>query len=158
LGMGSETSWWGKASDQMKQLVAAYQGNPLYLSAYTQALLDRGALLEAERQIASLEKVEKERQACLGSAEVQGRGVEARGKGEQALAVLEAYASAPGAIPERALLCAGLQGRLGRVKEAVDRCEQARAKCTPEAVGGAGVSLLRAARSAPGFREDAWQQ
>jgi Flp pilus assembly protein TadD len=80
-----------------------------------------------------------------------------RGKGAEALALLRSYAEAPGARPERLLLYAGLHGRLGQVQEALDACEQARAKCPPEAVGGAAVAVLRAARGRPDVKEDVWR-
>jgi tetratricopeptide (TPR) repeat protein len=85
------------------------------------------------------------------------KALELRGKGADGLPLLKAYAAAPGAPPERALLYAGLLGRLGRVKEAIDVCEQARAKCPPEAVGGASVAVLRAAQPKPGQPEEAWR-
>lgn len=157
LTMGPEEVWWAKAREQLSRLVANHPRNPLYLSAYTQALLRSGDTLEADRIIKMLERVEKERQLSLGAAELRSRLLEARGKGEDALKVLRAYAEAPDATPDRALLCAGLEARLGRVKEAVDQCEQARKQCRPEAIGGAGVALLRAALSARGHREDVWR-
>ncbi|MCI0460203.1 MAG: tetratricopeptide repeat protein [Gemmataceae bacterium] len=157
LGMGSEGAWWGKAREQMGLLVVTQPRNPTYLSAFAQALLQHGDITQADKLIANLEQVERARQVPLGSAELKAQSWEIRGKGEQALAVLKAHAEAADSTPDRLLLCAGLQARLGRVKEAVDLCEQARAKCPPEMIGGAGAALLRAARTAPGYREDTWR-
>src|SRR5262249_1961950 len=101
-GMGPEG--WAKASETLRVLVGRYGRNPLYLNVYAQGLLQHGDYDGAGPIIGQLEQVEKGRQADLGAAELRARLLELRGKGRQALAVLKAYADAPGARPERVLL------------------------------------------------------
>src|SRR5262249_54073377 len=120
--------------------------------------IQHGDYVEAERLVTRLEQEEKRRQAPLGAAELKAQVLERRGQGAQALAVLKAYAEAPGARPDRVLLVAGLLGRQGRLKEALDLCEQARKTCPPELIGGASVAVLRDARPAAGKPENDWKQ
>ncbi len=155
--MGPEDIWWARAREQMQTLVGTYSRNPGYLLSYAQSLLQHGEILEAERAIAKLEAAEKNLGTSLGSSELKARALELRGKKTEALAVLKVYAEAPKAPPERVLLYAGLQGRLGRLTEAIDTCETALKKCAPSAVGGAAVAVLRAARPAAGQPEDVWR-
>jgi tetratricopeptide (TPR) repeat protein len=155
--MGPEAVWWAKAREQMQVLVGAHPRNPMYLSFYAQGLLQHGDYGEAERIIGRLEQLEKGRQASLGAAELKARVLELRGQGRQALAVLKAYAEAPDARPDRALLYAGLLARLGQLKEALDVCERALKTCPPEAVGGASVAVLRDSQPAPGKPDDGWK-
>jgi tetratricopeptide (TPR) repeat protein len=157
LAMGGDDVSWAKAREQMQLLVDSQPRNPVYLTLYAQALLDKGDPVEAERIVARLEQIERSRQASLGAAELKARVLELRGKGPQALAVLKEYAEARGARPERMLLYAGMQGRLGHLREALDLCQQALKTCPPEAVGGASVAVLRDTRPAAGKPEDKWK-
>jgi tetratricopeptide (TPR) repeat protein len=157
LGMGEEPVWWARAREQMQLLVDLQPRNPMYLMMFAQALLDKRDPIEADRIVARLEQVEKTRATSLGAAELRARVLELRGKGSQAVAVLKAYAQAPDARPERLLLCAGLEGRLGHLREAIDLCDRARKTCAPEAVGGASVAVLHEARPPAGKPEDVWK-
>jgi tetratricopeptide (TPR) repeat protein len=157
LGLGEDPVWWAKARELMQVLTGTHPRNPVYLSVYAQSLMQHGDYVEAERVVNRLEQVEKGLQATLGAAELKAQVLERRGKGELALAVLKAYAEAPGARPDRVLLYAGLLGRQGRLKEALDLCEGALKTCPPGLVGGASVALLRDARPAAGKPEDEWK-
>ena len=70
-------------------------------------------------------------------------------EGSEALELLKGYAAAVDATPDRVLLVAGLCGRMGQVKEAIDLCLQAAKRCSVETVGGMAVTLLREARPSP---------
>jgi tetratricopeptide (TPR) repeat protein len=149
LTRGKEDLWWGKARDQLKELAAAHGRNPAYLAFYARALLEHGATQEAEQILDRLEQIEKARQVPAGQAasvELRAQALEKSGRGRQALALLDKCAHAPGAPPDRLLLCAGLQGRLGELAKALDICEQARRSCPPDAVVAAAVAALREAR------------
>jgi tetratricopeptide (TPR) repeat protein len=160
-GMGDDEVWWGKAREQMQTLTTTHGRNPLYLSYYAQSLLQHGDVGESERVIGKLEQVEKGRKAppgALGSVELKALALERRGRGSDALALLKDYAETADAPPERTLLYAGLHGRLGNVKEALDLCDGVRTKCPPEAVGGASVALLRAALLRPQQTSKVWRE
>jgi tetratricopeptide (TPR) repeat protein len=149
LAQGTGDVWWGKARGQFKELVANNGREPTYLVAYTQGLLDHGALAEAEQILNRLEEVEKSRPALPGgpgSVVLRAQFLEASGRGAKALTVLESYAAKPGAPAERRFLVAALQGRLGDLKKALDICEKAKGSCPPEAITGTALSILRAAR------------
>jgi tetratricopeptide (TPR) repeat protein len=151
LARGDGDLWWGKARDQLKELIAAHGRNPTFLALYARALLEHGSPHEAEPLIDKLEQVEKARQLAtgtLGSVELRARSLAGSGRSKQAVALLQAYAHQPSAPPERLLVLAGLYSRLGDPATALDVCAEARAKCAPEAVGGAGVAVVRAARQA----------
>jgi tetratricopeptide (TPR) repeat protein len=151
LSRGDGEASWGKARDQLKELVASNGRNPSFLVFYAQAMLQHGSPREAEQMIDKLEQVEKAKQlpaGTLGSVELRARVLEALGRGKQATPLLERFARQKDAPPERLLLLAGLHGRLGDLSKALDVCAEARAKCAPEAVGGAGLAVLRSAREA----------
>ncbi|HYT93683.1 MAG TPA: tetratricopeptide repeat protein, partial [Gemmataceae bacterium] len=160
-GLGPDEKWWGKAREHMQTLTTTHNRNPLYLSLFAQGLLRHGDLAGAEGVIGRLERLEKERQlaaGALGSVELRAQALERRGRKTDALNLLKRYAEATDAPPERTLLRAGLEGRMGRVKDALDLCEQVRDKCAPEAIGGAGVALLRDGRPKPGKNEQTWRE
>jgi Tfp pilus assembly protein PilF len=160
LANGPDEVSWGKARELMMSLVANYPRNAAYLALVSEALIKNGEAREALKQIGRLEQVEQTRQVVAGASpalELKARALEATGKGREALELLKKYAAAADATPERTLLLAGLCGRLGDLKDAIDLCQQAAAKAPAEEVGGACVALLREARAVPKMDADAWK-
>jgi Tfp pilus assembly protein PilF len=150
LARGKQDLWWGKAREQLKQLVTTQAGNPAYLAFYARALADHDATQEAEQVLDRLEKLEKARgvpAAEVVSVGLRAAALEKAGRGAQALALLERQARTPGVPPEKLLLCAGLHGRLGDLGKALDVCERARSNCALEVVTGTALNLLRDART-----------
>src|SRR5207244_943956 len=57
LALGQDDVSWAKAREQMQLLVDTQPRNPVYLTLYAQALLDRRDYAEAERLVARLEQL-----------------------------------------------------------------------------------------------------
>ena len=89
---------------------------------------------DAETLIARLEQLEKDRKlptGSMGSTELKVRAAELRGKEIQATTLMTEFANQKDAPAMRTLLLAGLHGRLGNYREAVDLCYQVKLKGHP---------------------------
>jgi tetratricopeptide (TPR) repeat protein len=141
-----------KARSKLQELVQPTPGTPQYLAQYALSLLLSkklpGDLDEAEKVIDRLAKLEKDHEVApntYASVEMRVRLLEARGKGDEALARIRKHVKRPGAKPDEMLLVLASLTRLKRYREALKECERAwkAKKCSPEAVGGVTVALLR---------------
>jgi cellulose synthase operon protein C len=168
---------WPKARDRMKTLLASDAKNPLYLAYYIRALIRRGETAEARTWLNRLEQADPNSPRTV---EAKARLLKAQGKGDDAAALLTAFAQddparlepaarlleqlglhdAAGQAftrladrskqPEAALALAGFLGRRGRTREALDLCERARKTLPADTVANAGVSVLQAAKGGAG--------
>jgi tetratricopeptide (TPR) repeat protein len=125
---------------------------PQYLAQYAMSLIVRwhqaDDLEKAERVIGWLEDLERLRDVepnTFASVELQARLLEARKQGDEALALLRKHAARKKARPEEVLLVLASLSRQKRFAEAFGLCETTwkAGKCSPEAVGGVSVALLR---------------
>jgi tetratricopeptide (TPR) repeat protein len=141
---------WPTARRLLAELVAGPAGDPGHLAHFAQVLLTHGRVGEAGECIAKLARREAERGAgvgALGSTELKARALEARGRKDEAYALLRRYAEASDGGPRRRLAFAGFLARWQRLSEALDQCEKAsRAGAPAELVGGAAVAMLRSGR------------
>lgn len=141
---------WPKAREQLRGLATGPGAYPLTLAHVARSLLRHNEGKEAGGYIDWLEQAEKNRQVeagQFGSVELRAQLLELTGKPLEAVELLRQHAQKEGAPPETALQLAGCLARQDRVVEALDICEKVWARCPPEAVGGASVSVVRSARS-----------
>lgn len=148
----SDAATWTKTRTLMQALTQAAPSSPRYLGYYANLLILNKEVPQAEPIVARLEEMERKYKVpagAFGSIELKARCLEQRGRGAEAVALLKSFAAQKDAPPDRALLLAGLHGRLGNYKQAIDVCEQIRLKrgLTDAALGSA-VALLRANRPA----------
>jgi tetratricopeptide (TPR) repeat protein len=164
---------WPKARDRMKTLLASDAKNPLYLAYYIRALIRRRETAEARTWLNRLEQADPNSPRTV---EAKARLLKAQGKGDDAAALLTAFAQddparlepaarlleqlglhdAAGQAftrladrskqPEAALALAGFLGRRGRTREALDLCERARKTLPADTVANAAVSVIQAAK------------
>ena len=130
---GTDPGLWSKSRTLLKSLTLQQPKNSRYLGYAAYQHIEQKEFTEAEQFITRLENVERQRNitpGSFGSIELRAKLFEMRGLGSQATTLLTEYADQPGASPVRKLLLAGLQGRLGNYKAAIDLCEEVRQ--TPE--------------------------
>lgn len=141
-----------KSQEKLKVLVQPQTRTAQYLAQYAMSLITQRRLPsdldEAEKLLGWLEELEQQRRSganSFASVELRARLLEARGKGDEALALLQRHLSREEARPEEVLLVLASLSRQKRYKEAYDLCEQTwqAGKVMPEAVGGVSVALLR---------------
>lgn len=120
---------WQKTRQLLKALTLNHPKNARYLGFTAHMLIQNKEFTEAEQAIARLEQLERERKVVaggFGSIELRAKALEVRGFGSQSIALLTSYAEQSDAGSPRRLLLAGLHGRLGNFREAIDLCEQVR--------------------------------
>jgi Tfp pilus assembly protein PilF len=141
-----------KSQDKLKALTQPQTRTPQYLAQYASSLISfrrtPEALAEAAKVIGWLEELERQREVGpngFASVEMRARLLEARGRGEDATALLRKHIAREGAQPEEVLLLLASLNRQKRHEEALELCEKTwrEGKCMPEAVGGVSVMLLR---------------
>ena len=145
----------------------------MHLAHHIRSLLARGETDEAAGWLARLEKQDP---GSLRTVEIQARLLKAKGRGDEAAALLVAHAqgraddvgrvallldqlgqaaaeemyrrhAAESRQPGSVLALAEYLGRHGRVPEALDLCERTWLTCPPEAVATISVAVLRAGRA-----------
>jgi tetratricopeptide (TPR) repeat protein len=138
---------WQETRQLLANLAETRAGNAVYLSYFVQSLLAKGEIDEAQRLFTRLEAENPipEGSVNLGRLVLKAELLEARQKGDEAVALLTANSQRQGAPPEELLLVVASLGRQKRIKEGLDVCEQAWKTCPAEQVGGVCVALLRAA-------------
>ncbi len=137
---------WPKAREEYRNLLVGQPHNALYPARFAQSLIRRGELEEAQRCLDRLERLEKTRRLEPGDSEsvmLRAQLLEARGQGNQAIALLQEHVKRKDARPDDFLLLAGCLARQGRKEEALDLCEQAQPRCAPERVGATQLAVLR---------------
>jgi tetratricopeptide (TPR) repeat protein len=140
---------WPEARALLSKLAEGRTNDPAFLSYFVQSLIARGEFDEAQRLFI---KLEADNPVPEGSANLRrlrlvlkSELLEARQRGDEAIALLSANANRKDADPEDLLLVVASFGRQKRIKEGLDVCAQAWETCPPEQVGGTCVALLRAA-------------
>lgn len=148
----SDAATWAKTRALLHDLTQAAPRSPRFLAYYANLLILNKDVPQAEPIVARLESLEREHKlppGAFGSIEMKARCLELRGRGAEAVALLKTFAAQKDAPPDRALLLAGLHGRLGNYKQAIDVCEQLRLKKgLADAAFGSAVALLRSNRPA----------
>jgi tetratricopeptide (TPR) repeat protein len=140
------TDNWKDAGLHLYELVKKHPGEPLYLARYGQNLLRQGEAQSAAQVVDRLEQVEQARQTDFGSVELRARLLEARKRGDEAVALLKKYAARPKARPEDVLLPINSYTRQKRYDDARGLCEAAwNTACPPDVLAAVHVGLLRAA-------------
>jgi tetratricopeptide (TPR) repeat protein len=161
---GLDANAWLKTRSLLKSLTLEHPKNSRYLAYAAFLHLQQKELGDAEPFIAKLEAVERERKTTpggFGSTELRAKLLEMRGLGSQAVIALTAYADEPGAAPDRKLLLATLQGRLGNYRAAIDLCDSVRQTgALFDEANGAAVAILRQNKpsEAQPTRFDQWQR
>jgi len=144
---GFDATSWPKTRTLVKSLTAEHPKNSRYLSYAALVHIQQKEMNEAEQFIARLESVERERKTTrggFGSVELRAKLLEMRGLGSQAVAMLTEYSEEGDAPPARKLLLAGLQGRLGNYRVAIDLCETVRETPTLfDDANATAVAILR---------------
>jgi cellulose synthase operon protein C len=167
----AEDGDWPKSRRLMLALLAARGDDQNYLATFAGRLLDRGDTAEATPWVGKLERLDPR---SYRTKELRARLLKARGKVDEAVALLKAAAREPGAPigriaamldgwgqaaaeemyralaarpgrPEVVLLLADFLARKGRVGEALDVCDGALRTCPADAVGSAYLTVLEAA-------------
>ncbi len=150
----ADKSGWIKAREQLQTVCVPFgQGEhreylndaPRYMARFVQGLIRHGELADARTWLASLEALEKKREAKsgqFGTVELRARLLEAEKRGDEALAVLRTHVSRPGASGDEALLLVASYQRQMRFGEGFELLDKVRDKCPPEAVGGFYVGLM----------------
>jgi exosortase len=163
---------WPGARDQIVALLAADRDNPAYLARYVRGLLGHG---DAEQAEVWVQRLAQAAPATFEIVELRARVLQARGKPEEAVSLLQAYARAKDARPDLAALLLDQLGqpaeaeqmyrayaaasarpesvlplvlhlaRHGRLAEALDLCEPAWRTCPAEEVAAASMVALRLA-------------
>jgi tetratricopeptide (TPR) repeat protein len=162
LRNGPQAKWWALARELLQKVTIDSPRNSDYLAFFAQALLDHKDLLSAERAIGSLEVIEKDRKlppGALGTVALRAQFLEASGRADSALALLQATVKRPDTSVEVALQLTWHIGRLGRLKEAIDHCERLSQKGPKEAAYRTAVGLLRGAWAVdlPADRKLVWE-
>lgn len=162
---------WTAARDRMLALLKAHGDNPSYVASFITSLLRRGEAEEAWPWTEELERLEPK---AARMAELKANVLKARGKVDQAVAVLKAAADAPEAPvsriaelleawdkkvdaealfrrhasrskdPEALLNLAAFLGRRHRTAEALDICDRAWKTCPAGMVAVASLAVLGA--------------
>ncbi len=136
----------------LESLAEPKRRTPQYLAQYAMSLIVQRKLPEdldkAERVIGWIEELERQREVGpngFASVELRARMLEARGKGDEAVALLTKHLAREGAKPEEVLLLMSCLSRLQRYQEAYDLCQRTwdEGKCSPEVCGGVSIALLR---------------
>jgi tetratricopeptide (TPR) repeat protein len=163
---------WPRARAQLVALVADEGKSPTFLDYYARALLRHQEPEEAAKYVRRLAELGA---ATFEVTELQARVLHATGDKDQALSLVQKYArgsqaqlgkaafvleqlgfpaeaenlyrahAAAAKQPEDGLALALFLGRQKRVAEALDICAGAWAKCRPEAVANACVTVVRVA-------------
>ena len=135
---------WPKAREQFRSLSSGPAANRLYLAQYARGLVQHRELEEAQRCIDRLEHLENDRHLAartMGLVELKALLLEARGQDKEAHALFQGLAENKSAPPENALLLIGHLVRRRHFAEALDQCEAAWQRCSPEMVGGVTVAV-----------------
>lgn len=141
-----------RSQARLRELTAMPLRTPRYLAQYALSLLATKrtptALDEVERIVKQLEELERLREVGpngYASVEMQARLLEARGKPDDAVRVMQKHVTRAGAQPEEVLLLIGTLSRQKKFGEAFDLCEKTwdRGECNKEALGAVSTSLLR---------------
>ncbi len=146
---------WVKAEDHLRKLSETFGRQPAYLAHYADILLRQDKPDTARPIVERVEALEKERKVeagAFGSVDLRARLLEATGAGARALALLSDHAARAGAPPEDVLLPINSLVRQKQYEKALELTEQAwRTKCSPEALAGVHLTVLRAGsvRGAP---------
>jgi tetratricopeptide (TPR) repeat protein len=143
-----EDNQWPKARDQFRSLLASPESTFQHLSHYAYSLLRRGEAEEAHGYIDRLAKSEttpRSEAETYGLTTLQALALEARGRVDEGIKLLQAHVEKLDTPPEASLLLVSRLARQKRTKEALDWCERLWQRCPPTAVGGASVAVLRAA-------------
>jgi tetratricopeptide (TPR) repeat protein len=141
---------WEKARASIRGLATSFNRNPSYMAYYVHCLLHDHELDDAERFIDQLEHQEKSGKAgsgALESVELKAQLLEARGKNQKALALLEGQAGASNARPEAIIMLISALARQKRWADALELADRAWDRLPPESMGGISVALLRSFRS-----------
>jgi tetratricopeptide (TPR) repeat protein len=140
-----------KSRERLKKLCQPQTRSPRYLAQYAMTLLAQGKpeeLTETETVIGWIEEIEKQTKSApnrFASVELRARVLEARGKGDDAIALLVHHTERDGAKPEEMVLVVGSYSRQKRYNDAFRLCQKAwtEGAVVPEALGAMSVSLLR---------------
>jgi tetratricopeptide (TPR) repeat protein len=158
-----------KAGELLLSALASQEENPLYLAFYIRNLLARGQLDEAQLWLGNLETLQPQNPKTV---ELNARLLAARGKGNEAAALVKAYTRdkdnllgpcasllvelgqpvaaeelyrddiARSQRPEATLALAEFLAPRDRLPEALDLLDKAWQTCDPEKVGEASVDVL----------------
>ncbi len=141
-----------RSQDKLRDLAQGQLRTPRYLAQYAMSLIGKGrtpaGLAEAERIVGMLEDLEKQREVGpngFASVDLRCRISEARGKNDEALALMEKHIRRDGARPEEVVLLIDVLARQRRFAEAHAKCAEAwkAGKCPPEVIAGVNTSLLQ---------------
>jgi tetratricopeptide (TPR) repeat protein len=145
-----------KAHEQLETL--AKTKNPQYLAQYAHVLLGQPApsedqLLQVGKLLEQLEELEKEREVGpngFASVDLRARLLEAQGRKDDAIELLQNHVQREGAKPDEVLLVLAALGRQRKFQKALTIGEEEweKGKVPPEALGGVCVALLRAMKEA----------
>ncbi len=136
---------WPKARDQLRKLTTARAAQPLHLAYAVQTLLRHREVPEAQRCYQQLEAIEKARNLAPGTLATPDFRVmmhEARGEASQAEALLKGAVAEKPDQPERQLALIAHYLRQRKFAEALDECDRAWEKCSPEAVATLHIAAL----------------
>jgi Tfp pilus assembly protein PilF len=142
----------GRSQQRLRELTQPTLRTPRYLAQYASGLVNNkrapSDLKEAELVIKLLEELEKQREVGpngFASVELRARVLEAQGKKDDALALMKAHVSRPGARPEEMVLLVNAMTRQKRFADAYALCEQMwkDEKLAPELLAGISTSLLQ---------------
>jgi tetratricopeptide (TPR) repeat protein len=158
-----DAATWKKSRDILSAITKSQPNNARYIAYHANLLLMHKEVPDAEALIARLEQFEKDRKlpaGAMGSIELKVRALELRGKELQAVALMSDFANQKDAPPARALVLAGLHGRLGNYQEAVDLCYQVKLKGYRDEAYTSALGILRAGKPAAGqaAKLQRWQQ
>jgi tetratricopeptide (TPR) repeat protein len=139
-----------KALEQLGNLATAHDDDPLLWTYYAQSLLRQRPIQVEEAQgcVDKLKRMEKEQQVepgSFGTVELQAQVLEARGKADEAIGLLEKRIRDMGekANPDEYPLVISYLSRRQRVDDALNWCEEAWKHCSPDVAGSASVTVLR---------------
>jgi tetratricopeptide (TPR) repeat protein len=139
-----------KALDQLGNLATTHDDDPVLWTYYAQSLLrQRPCQVEAAQgcvdKLKRMEQAQKVEPGTFGTVELQAQVLEARGKADEAIALLEKRIHDLGdkANPDEYPLVISYLSRRQRVDDALNWCEEAWKHCSPEVAGGASVTVLR---------------
>lgn len=142
----------GRSQQRLLELAKSPLRTPAFLARYARGLISNkrvpNDLAEAERIIGLLEKMERQREVGpngFATVELRARLLEARGKPDDALALMKGHVYRAGARPEEVVLLVHTMTRQKRYAEAYTLCELTwkEGKCPPEVVAAITTSLLQ---------------
>jgi tetratricopeptide (TPR) repeat protein len=144
---------WMKAKPILSELANQKDPAPRHLAYYVQALLEHKELREAAKALEALETLEEQRGPepnAFAAVELRARLLEEQSAADKAIKILEDHIKRKHANPDEVLLVLNAMRRQRKFAQAYQRCLQAwqEGKCTPEAIGGASVVLLRSMQAA----------